>query len=53
MTVNHYVEIENDRVINLLILPQRCLRQDQGEESPCRMLQMLDLWHISEERRLL
>lgn len=38
MTVNYYVEIENDHIINLLIFPQRSLRQDQGQESPCGVL---------------
>ena len=32
---------------------QRCLRANKGEESPRGVLQVLDLWHLPKERRLL
>lgn len=51
--IDYPVEIKNDRVVNLLIFSQRCLRKDQGQESPCGVLQVLDLRHISKKCRLL
>jgi len=45
--------MQNNRVINLLVLFQRCLRQDQGQEPSRGVFQVFDLRHILEERRLL
>lgn len=45
--------LQNNHVINLFIPLQRCLRQDQGQEPPRGVLQVLDLRHVLEECRLL